>query len=517
MVDLLGFPLMFLMAQAMIQLIFVGIMIRVLFDIKKWDRSVVSWLWWVLVFWLFFIGVSEYGLIKGGLSIIVSWMAIFSAGVALIMFAIIIIKKFRLVNRIFAFPAVIVATGIFVAALIDRHAYSSNVILPMILSVFFVSIFWSLVFIDILIKTSKGYKLKVKKKVALPWKTTSIGLGISIVAIGLLFGGIYYSEKYVASELSGELNIYNWEDYLGEGVIEGFEKEFGVKVSLKTFKDDDVLLVEDLSGYDLSVANDITIERLIDLDRLAKVDTSNIPNLKYIDEKCIREDVQAYSVPYFWGTTGMAVNTKYISEDFDSWGVLWNLEYSGKLAVLNDPTEVTAMAAKYIGLPLVPQTSLQFKKVENFLLIQKPLLVGYIDVENLERLLISEEIWAAHVYGGRARHAILKNENIKYIVPKEGGVLWIDNFVIPKNAPNKYTAEVFLNYVLRPDVGAALADYQIYNSCNNEAMKLVNNSLLEPFDESSLKFLEYLSDYNESEEIIKMRKDLWNRLTEEEK
>lgn len=335
---------------------------------------------------------------------------------------------------------------------------------------------------------------------------------VIMVGVFLVFSmALYFSAKDM-QEVSGELNIYNWEDYFAEDVLENFEEEFGVKINLELFEDEDVLLSEDLGGYDLVITSDVIIRDMAESDLLEVVDKSNIPNFKYIDKKCIKEEFNNYVVPYFWGTTGLAINTKYVPEDTNSWDPLWSLEYKGKIAVLNNPTEVIGMATRYTGLPLVPQTKSQFKQIEKFLLIQKPLLVGYESEQNIRDLLASGELWAAQIYDGIGRQVMLENEDVKYIIPKEGASEWVDNFVIMKGSPNKHTAEIFIDYILRPEVSAAIADYQMSYSCNSEAMKLVESSLLEEVSEGSLKFLEYFSDYTESAEMKGLRSDLWERL-----
>jgi len=339
-------------------------------------------------------------------------------------------------------------------------------------------------------------------------KKVLFGVGIVIVFI-LATSLFFFKNSHV---LSSELNVYNWEDYFGENTITDFEKEFGVKVNLYTYEDEEVLLGENLGKYDLVVASDVIIGDMISSGLIDKIDKSNIPNLKYIDVKCFKENFKDYAVPYFWGTTGLAINTKYISEDTNSWDVLWDDRNKGKIAVLNNPDEVIGMTARYIGLPLVPQTISQIKDIEKFALLQKPLLVGYMSIEEIQDLLISEELWAVHTYDGAARQAMIENKNIKYIIPREGGSEWVDNFVIIKNSPNQYTAEVFINYILRPEVSSSIAEYQVSYSCNKDAMELLGEDFLEKISGPSLRFLEYFSDYEEKKEITELKAELWEKL-----
>jgi len=337
--------------------------------------------------------------------------------------------------------------------------------------------------------------------------------GILILMIGIL-GGMFFVFK-PEQELADELTLYNWEDYLAEGVLEDFEAEFGVKVNEVYFEDESVVLAElekNPNKYDLVVAGDPIIKEMVALDLLAPLDKRNIPNLKNVDEKCVMEGFEKYLAPYLWGTTGLAINTKYVPEDTDSWGVLWDEKYAGKIGLLNNPEEVVAMASRYIGLPVIPQSVSDFKKVEKFLLIQKPLVKGYFEYLDMRDDLISEELWAAQMYDGAAKMATLENPNIKYIIPREGGSEWIENFVILKSSKKKYTAEVFINYILDTEVSAKIAEYQISYSCNAKAMDLLGDEFMEEVSPQSLKFLEYFSDYETSEEVAELEKELWEKL-----
>lgn len=366
-------------------------------------------------------------------------------------------------------------------------------------------------------KKIKRYFLKIRsKKKKRKSRKNIFAFGIVFVVVFVIFG-VFLIFELIPQETSGELNIYNWEDYFGETTIEDFEKEFGIKVNLVTFEDEYEILDEDtnLSIYDLIVISDDLAGDMIKSDLLAPIKKRNIPNLKYVDKKCVKESSEKYVVPYFFGTTGMAFNIKYIPEDTNSWDVLWNIEYSGKIGILNNPSEVIGMAAKYVGLPLVPQTEFQLRRVRQFLLLQKPLIENYKSETTILEELVSEELWAALIYDAMARKAMEENENIKFIIPKEGGAKWVDNFAIVKDSKNKYAAEVFINYILDLEVNKDITEYQISYSCNEEVMKSIDSELLERISENSLRFLEYFSDYNETEKIKKLKNDLWEELIRE--
>ncbi|MCH7851051.1 MAG: spermidine/putrescine ABC transporter substrate-binding protein [Nanoarchaeota archaeon] len=414
---------------------------------------------------------------------------------------------------VFFFSFVIAVTEIFKIIFIE----SIDLILNSFASGIFLLLIWAII-IDFLRNISKGAsgeKQKLRKK---ELKIFFIFGLSSLIVLGVILISISLPILF-KPQLSDELNIFVWADYFddfdGDAItFEEFEKEFGVKINSETFLDDGVMLETDLGKYDLIIIDNDLLEEMVERELLAPIRTRNIPNLKDIDERCVMKEFEEYLAPYFFGTTGLAINTKYIPEDTDSWDVLWNSKYKGKIKVLDHDIEVIAMTAKYLGLPLIPQTESELKQVEKFLLLQRPLIKGYHDLETIRAGLVSEEIWAAQNYGILVRVAAFENENIKYIFPKEGLVKWVDNFAIVRSSPNKYTAEVFINYINRPSVNIRITEFQLGYSCNKETMKFLGEDFLPEIPPEVLKFFEFLSDYDESEEIRELREELWEELTE---
>jgi len=272
--------------------------------------------------------------------------------------------------------------------------------------------------------------------------------------------------------------------------------------------------------YDLVVAEGNLIKEMIKLNLLSELNKKNLPNFKNLDEKFINQNYDSenkYSVPYMWGTTALIINTKYIPEDTDSWDVLWNNKYSGKIGLLLNSEEAIAMTSKYVGGPLIPQNHVQFEKIKKFLLLQKPLLKGYILTVDLQDLLVSEELWALNIYNGNAVVAIAENPNLKYIIPKEGATIWIDNWAIPKNAKNKRNAELFLNYILEPKVNADITNEVKYATANKAAEEFLDSEvLLDPIiypDEETIKRLDSFANYEFSDEMNLKILEFWNELT----
>jgi spermidine/putrescine-binding protein len=278
----------------------------------------------------------------------------------------------------------------------------------------------------------------------------------------------------------GALTLYNWEEYIGSKTLENFEKETGIHVNEIYFEDEEEILGAAQSRhvtFDLAVASDDLIREMREAKMLSQLDHSKIPNLKYVGEQYRArpyDPEQKYSVPYLMGTTGMVVNKKYIKEDADSWSVLFDKKYKGRLAMLNNGFEVIAAVCKLQGYSINTTNRDELDRVKEILVKQRQLIKGYYDVVRIKEMLIKEEIWAAHIYSGEGLVAVDENENLDYVIPREGAPLWIDHFVMPMQAKHKEEAHMFLNYILRPDVNASIASELWYATPNEAATPLMD-------------------------------------------
>ncbi|OGF27220.1 hypothetical protein A2331_03555 [Candidatus Falkowbacteria bacterium RIFOXYB2_FULL_34_18] len=341
---------------------------------------------------------------------------------------------------------------------------------------------------------------------------------IILLFVALFLSGCGQKIKTENTQGEKELNIYNWEDYLGETTIADFEKEFGVKVNLFTFEDEDFMLSDvqvNPDKYDLIIASDGLIYNMSELKLLSKINKNDIPNLKNIEDKFLNlwyDSENNYSVPYLWGTTGIIFNTKYIPEDTDSWSILFNEQYKGKIAMLNNNEEVIGAALKYLNYPFMAKSIEQLEEAKLIAEKQKDIISGYEDVVAIRSEMIDEKLWVAQIYSGEALYAMNENKNLKYIIPREGAEVWIDNLAIPSEAKNKETAEKFINFILRPDISADIANYLWYANTNDAAREFTNAEILE--DEALyppqdiLEKLEYLKPNKFNNEYNK----IWSQL-----
>lgn len=337
--------------------------------------------------------------------------------------------------------------------------------------------------------------------------------------------GVHEEVAAAEHKLSKILHVYNWEDYFGETTLSDFEKKFGVKVNLETFEDEEELvagLQSHPEKYDVIITSDNSIRELIAMRLLARLDLNNIPNLKNIDPEFGNppyDPGHKHSVPYLWGTTGLVVNRTFVKNKADSWSILWNPRYKGKIAMLNSPEEVVGAALKMLGHSLNTKDPSQLNKARERLLKQKPLVAGYLDAITIRDRLIENKLWAAQIYSGDGMAAADKNEALEYIIPKEGASVWIDCLAIPRDAHHKYTAEVFINYILEPDVSAQIANCLWYANCNRAARVYTLKEILESAPlyppEDVVKRCEFFYPLGTDEEIKKNRQivnKLWSEL-----
>lgn len=315
------------------------------------------------------------------------------------------------------------------------------------------------------------------------------------------------------------LKIYNWEEYIGSDTIEKFTEKTNITVLQEFYEDEEemfALIRSDLSAFDLVIASDDLVREMILGKVLSKINLQKIPNIKNISSEFLNlsyDPEQEYSVPYLWGTTGMVINTKYIDSDEKSWSVLFSEKYSGRIAMLNNPYEVLSAPLKLAGYSINTADRTILVEAEKKLTEQQKIIKGYYDAVSIADMLVSEEIWAAQIYSGEGISASDENENLFYIIPEEGAPIWLDNFVILRDAENVEEAHLFLNFILEAEINGDIASELWYATANNAALKYIDSEVLEfesvfP-DEETLSRCEYYRDIGEATGTVV---EIWNRL-----
>lgn len=295
------------------------------------------------------------------------------------------------------------------------------------------------------------------------------------------------------SKLAKELYFYNWSDYIDPAILDQFEAEYGVKVIIDTYDSNEDMLAKiraGNSGYDLVVPSDYAVQIMIAEGMALPIDKSLVPNIVHLDPNLLDQYFDkgnVYSLPYMYGLTGIAYNTKFFPNGIDSWAAILEPDqvaaFAGKFSMLDDARETPGAVLRYLGQSLNSTDPAALARVKEILLAQKQYLAAY-NSSDVNRKLASEEYVLAHAWSGTAIQArnglgeeFSGNPNIAFTVPKEGGTIWMDNFVILKDSPHAYTAHVFINYLLRPEISAQNTEYIGYLSPNKDALELLSEDL----------------------------------------
>ena len=301
----------------------------------------------------------------------------------------------------------------------------------------------------------------VRKKVRRPSKVKKIMIQRVVpVAICIIFigGGFYYAKE--SDVLNDEkLVVYNWGEYIDPEVLTMFEEETGIDIIYEEFETNEILYPKISSGaiaYDVICPSDYMIQRMIKNDLLAEIDFDNIPNLKNIGKQYLEQSRQfdpenKYSVPYCWGTVGILYNKTMIDEPVDSWSILWDPKYKDNILMQDSVRDAFGVTLKYLGYSLNSTDLDELNAAKDLLIEQKPLVQAYV-IDQVRDKMIGNEAALGVIYSGEAIYTQKENSNLEYVIPKEGSNIWIDSWVIPKNAEHKENAEKFINFLCRPDI-----------------------------------------------------------------
>lgn len=302
------------------------------------------------------------------------------------------------------------------------------------------------------------------------------------------------------------LYYFTWSDYVGPNLIEEFERQTGAKVIVDTFGSNEELLAKlqsGATGYDVAVPSDFMVSIMMKLGLLAELHLASIPNAALMLDRLQHlpfDPDHRYSIPYLWGTVGIGYDSSVMTPP-DSWEVLWDPRYRGRISMLNDQREVFGMALRSLGASINSRDPAVIAKATRKLLQQKSLVKAYTS-ENYDQLLASGEVMLAHGWGGAVARAAVHRPSIHYVIPKEGGTIWSDCLVVLQSSRNKELAMRFVNYLLDRHVAAETTNRLRFASSNREAKALVTPELREDPaiypPESTFNRLEWMEDLGET-------------------
>lgn len=321
-------------------------------------------------------------------------------------------------------------------------------------------------------------------------KTIALILSLCISAFSLLCAPLsacaedeYFTEEqikyYKNLGLAGTtVNVYNWGEYISDGsegsmdVVKEFERLTGAKVNYTNFESNENMYSKLTGGgvsYDVIAPSDYMIEKLIDEDMLLELDYKNIPNMKYISDDCKKlffDPEQKYTVCFNVGTTILIYNKKLVKEAPDSWSVLWDEQYKGKVLMFNNPRDAFAIAQSLLGQDYNSQAENDWVKAAELLAEQKDKVNPVYVMDEVFNLMESGEYAFATYYAGDYELMKENNDDLGFCFPKEGVNSFYDAFCVPTCSKNKAGGEAFINFMQEPQVAFANAEYIYYRSAN---------------------------------------------------
>jgi spermidine/putrescine transport system substrate-binding protein len=335
-------------------------------------------------------------------------------------------------------------------------------------------------------------------------KTKFLVSVLALLAVGLFLVAPAMAAKQAKPKT---ISVYTWEEYLPKETLEKFQKETGIKVNVSYFASNEELLAKlqaGAKGYDVIMPSDYMVGVMIKLGLLAKLDHAKVPNVKSLDPKLVGrlyDSKNEYSLPYSWGTTGIAIHRGlYPKGDVKSWKQLFeDKSLAGKISLLDDPRETIGAALLRYKYSLNTQNDKELQEAKALLLQVKGRVKAF--ESNPMNLLTPGEVAVAHCYSSDAFFAqqqIGTKAKIDYYLPEEGCSEWIDNFAVLASSKHKDEAHAFINRFLSADSQMLTASEVGVAPSNIEAVKglpdeLRNSPILFP-PEKDLKRCEVIHD-----------------------
>ncbi len=312
-------------------------------------------------------------------------------------------------------------------------------------------------------------------------RLTRRSFALAAVAVGFL--ALFALGGRGQSARGGELNIFIWSNYLPDSVISEFERRYDARLNVELYDSNEALLAKLQSGgaaYDIIVPSDYMVTVLKEQGLLQELDLDSLTGFSNLDPQFLGKDydpLNQYSIPYMWGTTGIAYRKDKIAAPVDSWAVMWDNRYADKIAMLDDIRETFGAALKRMGKSLNSTDPEDIRAAARLLIEQKPLVRAY-DSGGFDQMLLSSDAWIVQGYSGQIARAMIEDPAIEYVIPKEGCTFFIDNLCIPHNAKHAELAREFINFVLEAQTAADIANETGFSTANLAARAFIRRELL---------------------------------------
>lgn len=285
----------------------------------------------------------------------------------------------------------------------------------------------------------------------------------------------------LAASAAGQVVVYNWSEYIPEDVLEQFTEETGIEVVYSTYESNEVmyskLQLQNNKGYDVVFPSTYYVSKMAREGRLLALDQGKLPNLKNLDPTILDKDYDPgnrFSLPYFWGSTGIGVNADDIDPDtIHSWEQLWDPKYERSLLLTDDVREVFHVALSINGHSPNTTDPAEIEQAYQKLKDLMPNVLVFNSDAPREPFLAGD-VSLGMIWNGEVIMAREEDEAIRYVYPDEGAVFWVDSFVIPSGAENVDEAHAFIDFMLRPEVAKACVEYVGYATPNRAALELLD-------------------------------------------
>ncbi len=330
------------------------------------------------------------------------------------------------------------------------------------------------------------------------------------------------SREPAAAAHAGRLNLYIWSAYLPREVIDQFEQRTGIEVNFDLYDSNEAVLEKLQSGvadYDLVVPSDYMMRILIAEGLVQPLDHDRLPNLKNLDPRFLDKPFDPgnrHSVPYLWGTTGLGYDQTETGGPVDSWAAVFDPAHRGRISMLDDMREVFGVALRSMGHSLNTTDPAILAQAADRLKAQKRLVKTY-DSGDFANILAAGDVDLAHGYNGQIAEVVAEDpERLAYVIPKEGGTVWMDNVAIPAQARNVVNAHEFLDYIMEAEVNALIVNGVSYASANAAAKPFIDPAILNdpsiyPPDEVIAR-CEFIADLGEATTLMDR---LWTEIKAE--
>ena len=305
-------------------------------------------------------------------------------------------------------------------------------------------------------------------------------------AIGISLGGLTAgcdkpgtTEKIAPTGEEPKLNFYNWDTYIGETTLDDFKGASGTSVQMSFFANNDELFAKlrgGNAGYDVIVPSDDAVVRLARAGLLQSLDHAQIPNFKNIAPEF--RDVpfdpkRLHSMPYTWLVMGIGYRKSKVKPAPDSWKAIFDSDaHKGRIALVSEAGDLFRLYARYLGHSINDMTPELVSQIEPLLIKQKANIKAFHE-DNGQDLLLSKEVDLVLEYNGDMAQAMKDDDDLGFVIPKEGSQINADNLAIPKDAPHPKNAHAFINYLLGAEAGKSIAEAILYPTPNQAAKELM--------------------------------------------